>query len=239
MRSNKLQEQWIKQALQQVFAEEQKQLMENDDSPPLSPDFEVRLKNRIAQEKRSPRRKWTRTLRVLVAAVLVLLLLLFCTGMAYPAIMKRLINCMKKTDEQSTKFVFAVDGEERKKQSIPQYYTLAQVPEDYMLVYIKETPDYANRIWKRNGSETYISLTQVPFNVLYVMDTEDCLAEKVKVNGYDATLYTKQTGAGGQRLLWHTDECVFSLVTSGKELQGLDVRELVQGITMIEPPDET
>ncbi len=243
MKLNKSQEELLRQSLREAFEVRQAELLRNDTSPPLSPDFKDRLKAELAKGSPPPkqivppvRHQQTFPLRYWVAAVLVLVTLLGCgTVMACPSLWDRVVCFFTKEDTQrgNTHFTAVVEGEERRAFDISTYYTLSGVPEDFVPIVSREGPRNVFRLWLKSGSasgaETYILFEQIPLNSLCILSTEGCTEETVTLHGHEATLYTKPSE---QTLVWYTEDCMFVLGFWGKDTQKLDVLALADDILL-------
>ena len=191
MKLNKSQEELLRQALREAFEVQQAELLRNDDSPPLSPDFKERLKAELAKVSPPPeqivtpvRHKRSISMRVLIAAVLALVMLLGCTTVAAcPPLRERVIRLFQKEDTQrgNTHYTAVVENEERRAFDIPAYYTLSEVPEGFVPIVSREGPRRVGRMWLKSdsasGAETYIAFDQIPLNSLYILSTEECTEE--------------------------------------------------------------
>jgi hypothetical protein len=241
MKTSKSQDELIRQALREAYKVEQAELLRDYDTSPLSPDFEDRLKARLqqvsTQQRQSPtpprHKRWI-PLRYLIAAILVLVMMLSCTAvMACPVLRKRVVRFFTKEDAQrgNTHYTAVVEGEERRAFDISAYYTLSEVPEDFVPIVSREEPQDICRMWLKSdsepGAETVISFKQIPLNSLYVLSTEGCSKENITLHDREATLYTK---SDKQILVWHTEDCMFVLAFRGADTQDLNIFALADNI---------
>ena len=114
---------------------------------------------------------------------------------------------------------------------MPTYYTLGAVPKGFISIESIEQPQCVSHTWVKSDSasdaEAYIAFQQLPLNSLCILSTEGCTKETVTLHGHEATLYTKP---GEQKLVWHTEECMFVLMYWGADTQDLDIGELANNI---------
>lgn len=241
MKLNKSQEELLRQALREAFEVRQAELLRDDASPPLSPDFKDRLKAQLAQTNAPPKqvpvqpRRKRLSVRIALVAAILAISMLFCgtVAVACPALRNRVVRFFTKEDTQrvNTHFIAVVEGEERRAFDISTYYTLSGVPEDFVPIVSREGPRNVSRTWLKSGSasgaETYILFRQIPLNAHYILSTEGCTKETVTLHGHEATLYTKP---GEQTLVWYTEERMFVLGFWGTDTQKLDVFALADTV---------
>ena len=241
MKLNKSQEELLRQALREAFEVRQTELLRNDDSPPLSPDFKDRLKAQLAQTNAPPKRVPAQprckrlSVRIALVAAILAITMLFCgtAAVACPLIRERIVRLFQKEDVQrgNTHYTAVVEGAERRAFDISAYYTLSEVPEDFVPIVSREEPYGVDRMWMKSdstsGAKTYIFFSQIPLNAHYILSTEGCTKETVTLHGHEATLYTKP---GEQTLVWYTEECMFVLGFWGTDTQKLDVFALADTV---------
>ncbi len=225
MRTTKAHEALIRQAAELAFRMETEELMQYDNGPPLSPDFEKRLFARVDEALRAPKPFRKRlVLRYLAAAVLILVMLVCGTAMAYPAIRERIVHLNRKDDPVHTNvhYTATVEGQERRAFDLVEYYTLTDIPEGFVLYDSREGPWTVSRLWLKPDSEICISFHQIPLNTLFVLSTKGCSEETVTLHGREVTHYFKP---GKEALLWKTDDCMYHIGywSGGTELADLDI----------------
>ena len=231
------QDQLIREALQLAFQIETAELLRNYSAAPSSPDFDERLRARLEQEcikmqqqtqenlppvPHAPPRRRRIALRYLVATILLVAALTCGTVLACPAIRQRIVHLNKKEDPAhgNVHYTAAVEGQERRAFDLVEYYTLTDIPADFTLYASHESPRHVGRIWVKSGSETCISLLQIPLNSLCILSTEGCTEETVILHGHEVTYYHK---ADSERLVWTTDDCMYVISYWGPDTQGLDI----------------
>ncbi len=224
LKTSKARENIIRQAVELAFRMETEDLMENDDAPPLRPDFEQQLFARMDAALCAPKPRLKRAALPYLIAAILLTMLVCGTAMACPAIKERIVHLNRKDDPAHTNvhYTATVEGQERRAFDLVEYYTLTDIPEGFVLYDSYEGPWTVSRLWLKPDSEICISFHQIPLNTLFILSTKGCSEETVTLHGREVTHYFKP---GREALLWKTDDCMYYIGywSGGTELADLDI----------------
>jgi hypothetical protein len=236
MKKSKPYENQIKQAVIEAFGVKQALLQKEADAHPLSPDVEARIFDRVRQALLASQAKRRRiSLRIALVAAILAITMLFCgtAVMACPSLRDRVVHFFTKEDDRggNTHYTAVVEGAESKVFRLSAYYTLNEIPDGFISIISREEPASVLRKWLKSDSSlgiyTVISFSQIPVNESYVLRTEGHTAVPVTVHDREATLYT---APNSQKLVWHTEECMFVVSFLGSDTNGLDALALANSL---------
>ncbi len=236
MKKSKPDENQIKKAVIEAFEAKRTMLLKEADAHPLSPDFEARLFARVRQTLHTSQTQCRRiSVRVILIAAILLIAMLFCGTalVACPSLRDRVVRFFTQENDRggNTHYTAVVEGAESHTFRISAYYTLSEVPDGFVSIISREEPASVLRKWLKSDSKlgiyTVISFSQIPVNESYVLRTEGHTTTPVMVHDREATLYT---APNSQKLVWHTEDCMFVISFLGSDTNGLDALALANSL---------
>lgn len=155
------------------------------------------------EKKKAVRRRSLRVLRTAAVAALIAVLLLGTVIAVSPSFRRQALNTIIDTFDQCSEIRFEPKSKVYPKadagsvdlSGILDQYSILESNYGKLSTYIQ--------LQGRNGEIVYILIDTISENLVYNYDTENCSEESVTVQGWDATLYRKQSEEDPEiSLLW-------------------------------------
>ena len=173
----------------------------------FSPEFEQRIAKLIQKEK-SVFWHFVNTASKRVAAIIIVLVMLFTTACSVKAIREPLVRFLTEVHETFTEYFF--DGE--KTTAITDKYHISVIPNGFTEESVFETDTATTVVYKNTQGNTIHFAQAVTEGTTVYLDTEKADSKTIAVAEYEVQLYSQD---GGLFAMWTHDGYYFEIVCYG------------------------